>query len=286
MRTELLAGGLGWPEGPCVLDNGDIAFVETYRGQVSVCDAAGRVSQLAYLGGGPNSVIATAGGELAVAQNGGLVGPWRSDDPRTPSIQRVDSRGRVETMATSIDGIQLRAPNDLVQSQEGIIYFTDSGGDFDPIGRKDPGYIFSINRDGTGKCLAEVGCVYPNGILIDGNGDVCWTESYTGQVRRVDAAGRISTIAALPDRSVPDGLKTDREGTFFVAGCASSRIELFAADGRHLGGLEAGRVPTNCAFDGNSLIVTDAGHPGDKAVAELTGSLWRLSDLSTLELEP
>jgi gluconolactonase len=37
MKVEMLADGLGWPEGPAPLPDGRILFVETYRSQVSVC---------------------------------------------------------------------------------------------------------------------------------------------------------------------------------------------------------------------------------------------------------
>ena len=36
MDIERLADGLGWPEGPTVLPDGRVVFVESYRSQLSV----------------------------------------------------------------------------------------------------------------------------------------------------------------------------------------------------------------------------------------------------------
>ncbi len=279
MHAELLADDLGWPEGPGLMPSGDIVFVETYRGRISAWSVADGVREFAFLGGGPNAVVVTPEGGLVVAQNGGVVGPWRSDDPRPPSIQTVGTNGKVETVATAIDGITLRAPNDLVRRDDGRIYFTDSGGDFDPVGRKDPGFVFELNPDGSGRCLAELGAVYPNGITINDSGDVVWTESYTRAVRSVDANGTIATLGAVPERSIPDGLTVGDGGRLYVTGCGSAKVEILAAGGETVADLAVGTVPTNCTFDGADLIVTDAGHPGDTVDAKLIGKLWRVRDV-------
>ena len=54
---ELLAEGLGWAEGPTVLPDGRICFVESYRSQVSVWERGRGVSRYAYTAGGPNSCV-------------------------------------------------------------------------------------------------------------------------------------------------------------------------------------------------------------------------------------
>ena len=38
--SEQLADGLGWAEGPAILSDGRVCFVETYRSQVSVWEKA------------------------------------------------------------------------------------------------------------------------------------------------------------------------------------------------------------------------------------------------------
>ena len=56
MKAQVVAEGLVWPEGPGILSDGRVAFVETYRSQVSVWSPEQGVQLLAYTGGGPNAV--------------------------------------------------------------------------------------------------------------------------------------------------------------------------------------------------------------------------------------
>jgi len=90
---RLLADGLGWAEGPAVLADGRVCFVETFRSQVSVWDEARGVSRYAGTAGGPNSCVVGADGALYVCQNGGTVGPWRAEEMSVPSIQRIAAEG-------------------------------------------------------------------------------------------------------------------------------------------------------------------------------------------------
>ena len=102
---ELLAEGLGWAEGPAVLPDGRICFVETYRSQVSVWERGRGVSRYAYTAGGPNSCVVGADGTMYVCQNGGTTGPWRAEEMVTPSIQVIGREvGRAEIVATELDG--------------------------------------------------------------------------------------------------------------------------------------------------------------------------------------
>lgn len=74
-----------------VLADGRIVFVEEFGGRLSVFED-GRVRTLPDLGGSPNGLAVAPDGAILVAQNGGVVGDWRSERPRTPSIVRSRSR--------------------------------------------------------------------------------------------------------------------------------------------------------------------------------------------------
>ncbi len=66
--------------------------------------------------------------ELYVCQNGGTVGAWRTAEMVAPPIQRVSGEGsRAEILVTSIDGVTLDSPNDLVFSADGSPYITGPG---------------------------------------------------------------------------------------------------------------------------------------------------------------
>jgi gluconolactonase len=49
-EAELVATGLGWPEGPTLQSDGSIVFVESYRSQLTVY-RDGTLSQLASTAG-------------------------------------------------------------------------------------------------------------------------------------------------------------------------------------------------------------------------------------------
>jgi len=276
VRTIRLAEGLGWPEGPAVLPDGSVVFVETYLGRIARWTKDGGVREHAFVGGGPNAVVAAADGALYLTQNGGVVGAWRSDHPRPASIQRIGPDGRVEVLATEIDGHVLRAPNDLAFGPGGRLYFTDPVGGYDPVNRPDPGYILALDPDGTGAVLAELPPVFPNGIAVEADGSVVWVESYTRAVRRLRGDGVIEEVCVLPATTIPDGFKIAANGDFYIAGVTNAGIDVVRRDGTFVETIPVGLCATNCAFDGGTLYVTDGGPPGTPGQPAMGGCLWAL----------
>ncbi len=268
-----LAEGLAWPEGPSVLTDGRVVFVECYLSRLSVWAPDGTVEQYAYTGGGPNATALGADGCIYVTQNGGVVGPWVAEDRRPGCIQRVSADRKVEIVATEIDGIALRAPNDLAFGPDGRLYFTDPGGAYDPVARPDEGRIFALGPDGRGEMIAELEPVYPNGIVVERDGSVVWVESYEGRVKRW-RCGELRELAVLVAGHAPDGLAVADNGTLYVTTTASGGIDVLAPDGAASGFVPVGAVPTNCAFAGSTLYVTDGGHQGASAIPEPVGVLW------------
>ena len=286
MKAEIVADGLVWPEGPGILSDGRVAFVETYRSQVSVWSPGEDVQRLAYTGGGPNAVCLGSDDHLYVTQNGGVVGEWHADDKRPGSIQRVALDGRVEVVATEIDGIQLRMPNDLAFGPDGRLYFTDPGL-WDPIGRPDIGFLFALDGDGTGEVLAELEPVFPNGLVVEADGSVVWTESYTRRVCRRTADGTISIVAEFEDeRAVPDGLALAADGSFYVSVLFAGGLKVVGPDGEEREPVRAGVVTSNCCFHGRDVFITDGGSAsGTKGSLSPVGQLWRVEvDVPGFEL--
>lgn len=275
VSATMLSDGLGWPEGPTHLGDGRIAFVETYRSRVSVYQPGAGVSGLFDVGGGPNACLSGSDGAIYVTQNGGIIGPWRAEVQRPPSIQRIAPEGKVEIVADSVEGHQLLAPNDLVFGADGWLYFTDPGGPYDPVGKTNPGYICALKPDGTGVLLEELPPTYPNGIAVESDGSIIWVESYTRAIRRRTAKG-IETVFTFDAPVVPDGFKIDADGCFHITGVESGTVEIVSATGNHMGSLHVGAVPTNCLFEGSSLYVTDGGKPGLSDNPLFGGALWKV----------
>jgi gluconolactonase len=275
-RPEQVASGLGWPEGPTVLPDGRLVFVESYRSQLSVVDADGEARQFAYVAGAPNSCVLGAGGEIYLCQNGGTVGPWRAAEMSVPSIQRVREGGKAEILLTEVEGIALNGPNDLVFAADGRLIFTDPG-TYNPAD-PDMSYIFALAPDGSARVvIAFPEPVFPNGLVVEADGSIVWGESYTGHVRRWRPAGAIEDLGRMPGANpVLDGMKIGADGRLYVTDLVAAGLHVLAPDGAIEGFIACGTAPTNCAFAGETLWVTDAGVLASSAEPSFGGALWRV----------
>ena len=281
-EPELLAEGLGWAEGPAVLSDGRVCFVETYRSQVSVWERGKGVSRYSYTAGGPNSCVVGTAGDMYVCQNGGTTGPWRADEMVTPSIQVIEKEGsKAQIICSEIEGIKFNGPNDLVFGKNGKLYFTDPG-TYRPNDPQ-PSYLFELSPDGSGRLLAELSPpTFPNGIAIEADGSVVWAESYTGMVRRLNPDNlQITDICKLPgDKPVADGMAVAADGRLFVTTVNGGGIDVINKDGSYDQFLKLGVIPTNCVFSGADLYMTDAGVLADSSDPSMGGQLWLLRDVT------
>ena len=273
---ELIASGLGWPEGPTVMPDHSLVFVDSYRSQLTIVGPDRSPRRFAYTAGGPNSCVLGSDGALYVCQNGGTTGPWRAAEMVEPSIQRVRESGKAEALITHIGAIKLNGPNDLVFAPDGSLVFTDPG-TYNPKD-PDPSYIHRLLPDGTAKVVhAFPSPVFPNGIAVEADGSIVWDESYTGRVGRIRPDGRIEDLGRMPgEKPVPDGLKIGADGRLYVTDIVGKGIHVLQPDGKVDGFIACGAAPTNCAFDGETLWVTDAGVLAVSAEASAEGRIWRL----------
>lgn len=274
MVGEVAADGLFVPEGPVVLPDGRIAFVEQIKGRVSVY-SDGKVETLAETKGAPNAVTIGSDGNLYAAQNGGVVGDWRSSDPTAPGIQKIGLDGTVTTVATSVGGLKTLAPNDLAFGPDGRLYFTDPAHGYDPVNRGEDGRIFALDADG-GELLTKVGPSYPNGIGFKTDGQLVWVESYERDLCTL-VEGRKKVIGRLPEDHIPDGFAAAQDGRLYITTVTSRGVTVISPDGEvlELLKLDDDALATNCCFDGSTLWVTDFGPDYEKQPDG--GRLWRIA---------
>jgi gluconolactonase len=277
-QASLVAGGLGWPEGPAMLAEGSLVFVESYRGQLTLwADQLTHTEPWASVGGAPNSCAMGASGEVYVCQNGGTVGPWRADTLVDAGIQIVGPDGSIRYACTEIDGIPLNGPNDLAFGPDGSLYFTDPGTyrPHDP----QPSRIFVLHPDGSAALVHEFSVpVFPNGIVVEADGSVVWDESYTGRVGRIRPDGALEDLGRLPGPNpLPDGMAIDSNGRLFITDLVAGGLHILEPDGTACGFLPCGTAPTNCAFAGETLYVTDAGVLAESTEPSFAGAIWAVS---------
>ena len=269
--------GLGWPEGPALLADGRLVFVESYRSQLTVLAANGQASRFAYVAGAPNSCVLGSDGALYVCQNGGTTGPWRAAEMTTPSIQRVREGGKPEILLTEIAGHALNGPNDLVFTADGSLVFTDPG-TYDPRA-PDPSRIYIVAPDGQASTLVDFPePVFPNGVAVEADGSIVWGESYTGRVGRRRPDGAIEDLGRLPGHNpVPDGLKVGADGRLYVTDIVAGGVQVLAPDGSFDGFIACGVATTNCVFAGENLWVTNAGILATGSAPSFTGTIVRIA---------
>jgi gluconolactonase len=260
MRGEIVAEGLGFPEGP-VWHDGALYFVEVATGQIARYTPQAAVERIAQTGGGPNGATLGPGNALFVTQNGGM----QRESRVTAGLQRVSLRGEVDTIVTEIAGLALEGPNDLAFGPDRRLYFTDPRGAADPAKNQTPGRIFAWDLERSqGELLLELGPVFPNGVAFDAQGAMIWTESFSRRVMTL-REGQPTPIIELPARHYPDGFCVGLDGRLYVAATYAHCV-VAVEGGAIVERYECGDgMPTNCCFAGTDLYVTESRH----------GTIWR-----------
>ena len=256
--ATIVAYGLIFPEGPLHTTDGRTLLVQIGKGEVSEI-RDGVVRQAADVRGAPHAVIEGDGGWLYVTQAGSVtIGACATPDPVPAGIQRVSPDGEISYVVSAADSPEIRSPNDLCFGPDGRLYFTDTGGSFDPSDATQVGRIFAVDAAGTLETVAELGPVFTNGITFDRHGRLLWTETYPGLVCRMEGGTR-RVIADTGSGIFADGVKATMDGRLFVATVNGGCVQILSEDGTGLGELSAGRWTTNCTFRASTLLVTDFG---------------------------
>ena len=279
MEIERLADGLGWPEGPTVLPDGRVVFVESYRSQLSVWSTDG-VTRYAYTAGAPNSsVLGCRWRHLRVPErrHRGSVARGR-DDERVDPARSITRAPPPRSSSTEIEGIALNGPNDLVFGAERLALLHRPG----HVSAGGPGAELHLRHRPIG-----------HGPRRDRVRDAGLPQWHRRRGRRLDRVGRVvhgtcraaatrwhvaRTWVACPARiPILDGMKVGADGRLYVTDITGAGIHVLQRDGTEDRFIPCGNATTNCAFDGTSLYMTDAGVPADSADASYGGALWRIA---------
>ncbi len=271
-KITVCTTGLGHPEGPYELDDGRVIYANTYASAIGVWDPrTNQAGVYADVGGGPNACMLGTDGCVYSTQTPN-VGAWVAPVHRPPSIQKSHPNGKVEVLVTEADGKKFDGPNDLTFAPDGRLWFTDSG-DWAPDTKPHPGRIVVIEKNGVAKIVEELDHTYPNGIVAEADGSIVWVESYTLNVVRRTADGKKTVIARMPEGHIPDGLKIDVNGNFWITAVAGGGVDVFDKTGKHLDFVETGGTILNCVFGkGGKLFCCDMG-PFDVTGSAMTGRL-------------
>jgi gluconolactonase len=157
-------------------------------------------------------------------------------------------------------GPTLNAPNDLVVRGDGNIYFTDTKWGARP-GPHAGHAVYRIAPDGAPSIALAASM--PNGVALSPDGATLYVGSDEQNVvwrLPLDRSGAAGPATVIADASrvpgglfrVPDGICVDDNGALYVANNSDEvkAIQVFAPDGRFLGGIPIPERPSNCTFGG------------------------------------
>ena len=176
-------------------------------------------------------------------------------------ITRTDKRGKVDVFAERYEGKQFNAPNDIVVRKDGQVYFTDPAfGNQEDARDLDFYGVYHVSPRGEVELIAKPKG-RPNGIALSPNGRLLYvsnSDEHNIRAYDLDGKGAASNERVLVSgiEGIPDGLRTDEKGNLYLA---ANKIEVYTPEGKQLGEIALGEIPSNCAFgdeDLQSLYVT------------------------------
>lgn len=275
---EIIATGLGFPEGPVVMKDGSVIVVEIAEGTITRISPDGNKSIIARPGGGPNGAAIGPDGALYVCNNGGFA--WHRDkdgglfpakqakDYNGGRIERIDlATGAVQILYTQSDKAPLKGPNDIVFDNDGGFWCTDHGKIRDR--EQDRGAVLYGRIDGSSLTEVIFPLSGPNGIGLSPDGKILWVaETFSCRLWAFDIAapGQLSLnprpgawhggrLVAAPDglRGF-DSLAVDAEGNVCIGQLYSGAILVVSPEGVIVEELPMpDPFATNIAFGGEDM---------------------------------
>ncbi len=272
MDFELVASGLGFPEGPVVMADGSVLVVEIQKGNISR-HWNGKSETVATPGGGPNGLAIGPDGALWCCNNGGfnwssvdglLIPGNAADDYSGGRIERIDlCTGTVDRVLDTVDGNKLKGPKDLVFDKAGNLYFTDHGKSYSR--HRDYGGLYFLAKGASEAKELDFHYTSPNGVgLSPDEKTVYMADTMTGRMWAFDLAapgeikpatpfngGRV--VATMPGLQYFDSLAMTAAGNVCVATILNGGITTITPQGGFSHTAFPDLLVTNIAFGGADM---------------------------------
>ena len=279
-ERTIFHSGLGEPEAPVLLSDGNWAVVEMSpdTGHVSVISHEGSSKHVVARTGRPNGMVQDSEGTL-----------WIAESVNPPSLVKVGLDGKSEAVLTGGDGAEFLFPNDLAFGPDGALYMTDSGvrqPEFQDVPVSErvaypfDGKIFRIDLKSMSVTVLDQGLGFANGLAFGKDSALYVTATANGMVYRYEwrgdgtlgsPLGPRTVFADLVDRARPpgfrggDGLAVATNGHLYCTVVGQGDVTVVDTSGEITRRIPVGGIePTNVAFgrEGSGDIyvtVKDAG---------------------------
>ena len=272
--VQILATGLGFPEGPVAMPDGSVILTEIRNRRCSRVTPDGKVSVFSDTGGGPNGLAVGPDGALYLCDNGGSryvagssMGQGPAEDYQHGFIRRLDRNGGAhKTLYTHCGGNKLSAPNDLVFDEHGGFYFTDLGKRY--ARQRDHGGLYYAMPDGSSVKEIAFPILSPNGCALSPDNRTVYvadTESARLWAFDIESPGVLKKHAghaAHGGRLVGgvggiarfDSIAVTASGNICVATLGTGHITVFSPQGEVREQVKMPDMyPTNICFGGSDL---------------------------------
>ena len=250
------AAYLRWPFDTAVDGAGNLYIADGYNHRIRKVDAAGTITTVAGTG--------TAG-------YGGDAGPATAAQLNSPYGVAVDSSGNLYIADTFNNRIRKVDAAGTITTVAG----TGGGG---------------FGGDGGEATMARIS--FPNRVALDGAGNLYIADTYNDRIRKVDAAGMITTVAGSGGRgstgdagpaiaaqlNQPRGVAVDGAGNLYIADRSNHRIRKVDASTRDISTV-AGTGVVGYGQDGVEATAGQLGYPYDVEV-DSSGNLY-IADTAT-----
>ncbi|MGA3099839.1 MAG: SMP-30/gluconolactonase/LRE family protein [Bryobacteraceae bacterium] len=244
-----IAEGFRFTEGPAWSRDGYLVFSDTPSNRILKWAPGHAPELLRGDANGPAGNAFDAQGRLYTCET------------RARRVVRMDKNGKIETLAERWDGKRLNAPNDVVVSRNGHVYFTDPAfGEQSDHRELDFYGVYHISPKGV-ITLAAKTAGRPHGVAISPNGRILYVtgaDEHNVRAYDLDGDGQASNERVLISgiAGVPGGIRVDDKGRLYVA---AAGVAVYSSEGGLLFTISPDVRVSNCALgeaDGKTVFLT------------------------------
>ena len=249
LKFDRLAQGYRFTEGPAWSRDGYLIFSDTPSDRLLKWIPGSAVEVFRTDAHGPAGNAFDAQGRLYTCET------------HTRRVTRTDKNGKIDVIAEQWDGKRLNAPNGIVVSKAGSVYFTDPAfGEQSDHRELDFHGVYHIPPKGPMTLLAKF-TGRPHGIALSPNGRVLYVSDADAKNIRawdLDKNGEASNDRVLVPKvaGIPSGIAVDEKGNLWVT---ANGIGVYSPDGKRIHLIEGHDVASACAFgeaDFKTLFIT------------------------------